>query len=776
MLEQAKMAAESGISVLSVLVNLPVDKSAAKASAEFVGQIATKAAQVIPDLKLVLRTMITAPDNWEKDYPDARFKWADNTKAEPSICDDSYWGAAEDTLTEFVEEVGKLGRSDQIIGIHIERGEWFFSDGQGYDTSRSAGRKFEGWLRHRYRGDVVSLRAAWFDGKVKFETAEVPEYHPAGQSGEVVRTDRRARRWVDTHLFLSDVTIQRIGDLAYAVKKASKGQLMVGASYGYTFEWSHPGSGHLSLGKLLRCPDVDYIGGPPSYKSREPGGAAPFPCPIDSFALNGKLFISEEDFKTPISGGGSEPDDYNPTMRTPQALESAHWRGAGAALAHSSGAAWMDSWGSGWLNSRGIWERGKEVRSCMQSLLATKPAAPDVAMFIDERSLAYLVDERAFGVLVQKVREAILRSGMTVGFYLLSDLAHRENFPESRLYVFVNAWDIRPEVRSAIKTRLQRDGKVMFWLYSAGLFEGGRESLERVREATGIALRPQPFNSKAGTTIVDPRNPLCQALPRDKMTEGGQLEPSYFAIPEDASILGYYTNTGLPSFVMRTFNEGKIEESWTSVFLGEPIVSPALFRELGQMAGAHIWSHDDDVIHAREPFVTIHCDKAGERTITLPGNWTAYDIIRGTWADVTGSQLRVFASAGSTHVFAVGIKSDIEALLASDVEITLTEEEILKHRDDTVHWDAIKLDVPIMKLDEWVEEGWTDELGDDFMIRPSMLEAADPLPEEDERDEPQPLVKRERGRRRRPRKEEDRKNAGPRDPDSGVSVLFRKRQ
>mgnify|MGYP003348265723 CR=1 FL=1 len=97
---------------------------------------------------------------------------------------------------------------------------------------------------------------------------------------------------MDYHLFLSDATVERLSDLAYAAKQASEGYFLVGASYGYTFEWAHPSSGHLALGKLLRTHEIDFIAGPPSYKNREPGGSGPFPTAIDSFALNGKLYIN----------------------------------------------------------------------------------------------------------------------------------------------------------------------------------------------------------------------------------------------------------------------------------------------------------------------------------------------------------------------------------------------------------------------------------------------------------------------------------------------------
>ena len=102
-------------------------------------------------------------------------------------------------------------------------------------------------------------------------------------------------------------------------------------------------------------------------------------------------------------------------------LGKVNWCGAGLVLAHDSGSCWMDSWGNGWLNSRGIWERAKKIQEAMVWRIGAEPSAPDVAVFVDERSLAYLVDSRAFEVLVQNVLESIMRAGLSAGFKLLSD-------------------------------------------------------------------------------------------------------------------------------------------------------------------------------------------------------------------------------------------------------------------------------------------------------------------------------------------------------------------
>jgi hypothetical protein len=521
--------------------------------------------------------------------------------------------------------------------------------------------------------------------------------------------------------------------------------LLVGVSYGYTFEWSHPGSGHLALGKLLRTEEVDYIAGPPSYRNRQPGGTAPFPCPIDSFALNGKLYLSEEDFKTSLSSR-HEPDDFNPALKTPQALESVHWRGAGVALAHGSGVQWMDLWGNGWLRTHSVWERASRVRAALIDRMESPLGDPDVAVFIDERALAYLVDSKAFDLLVQNVRESVLRAGVSAAFYLLSDLAHREKFPESKLYLFLNAWDIRPELRAAIKSRLQRDDKVLFWLYSAGLFDAGRDSLERAREVTGIALKPQPFYSKTGTTILNRRHPLSEAFPDRSVTADVKLEPSYFAIPEQGVVLGEYTQTGLPSFVIKEFHDDP-NARWTSVFLGEPVVNPALIRALAQMAGAHVWNFHEDVVHVRGPFCTVHCSGTGPRTITLPNKNCAYNLLTADWAAIDSTNLRFVAIDGSTHVFLVGPRTEIEHFLQTDPAKAL-EIEHIPQRELNVRVDTANFDVPIMKLDEWIEGGDQDEVADEWFLRPHLLDETQIEPAQAEETE---QVGRRRRRRRRGR-------------------------
>jgi hypothetical protein len=120
-------------------------------------------------------------------------------------------------------------------------------------------------------------------------------------------------------------------------------------------------------------------------------------------------------------------------------------------------------------------------------------------------------------------------------------------------------------------------------------------------------------------------------------------------------------------------------------------------------------------------------------------------------------------------------------LTSSDAPVQLSEDEVLAHQDNTVQWDSISLDVPIMKLDEWVEENWDSDMADDLLLRPSMIEEVDEEEAEPERDATQSSSRSTSSRRRGKGKGKSGKG-GKRDPGQAaqesvqtLNFLFRKR-
>jgi len=715
-IEEIRQAAEAGVHLHALTLDFVFESGSANFTAQRALTYVRRIAEIDPAAQVLFKLKFNFPGAWEEKYPSASYRLTNGKTGGPSLSDDDFWKQAIELLVGFTKTLRSSDLNGNILGIHLDQNPWLHASATGFDRSQSALQKFKNWVRERYVDDEVILRSSWFDGSANFNNIELPRYEST-LGGELVRRERKQRNLVDFQLFMSDQTVARIADIAYAVKEASDGYFLIGLSYGYTLEYTHPTSGHLSLGKILRTPEIDFLSGPVSYESREPGSPAGFPCPVDSILLNGKLYLAELDYKTSLSRGGIEPDTHNPIMRTPQMLESVHTRDLGAALSHGSGMVWSDAWGNGWLTTTSVWERAKKFEDVLVRRMATALSDPDIAVFIDERALAYLNDTEEFRDIIHDVRDSVLRSGVSAGFYLLSDLTHREHFPESKLYIFVNAWDIRSDTRSAIKTRLQRDKKVLFWLYTSGLFDAGRESLERVREVTGIALKPQPIFSKPGTTILDRRHTLAQAFPNGQIHSETQLEPSYFAIPEDGHVVGEYSQTGLPSFVVRNVKGETPDLDWTSVFLGEPVMNTELIRALAQLAKAHVWSFQEDVVHIRAPYLTIHCKGDGQRTVALPARWSAFNLLTNDWTVVDTNNLRFHGTDGSNHVYLVGTKEDIQSILERNPSELLRMEN-LPPRESNVRVDVSKFDVPIVRLDEWISGAESTDVIDEWFLRP----------------------------------------------------------
>ncbi|MES1227842.1 MAG: hypothetical protein ABUL72_04170, partial [Armatimonadota bacterium] len=285
------------------------------------------------------------------------------------------------------------------------------------------------------------------------------------------------------------------------------------------------------------------------------------------------------------------------------------------------------------------------------------------------------------------------------------------------------------------------------------------------------------FHSRSGSTLLNRRHPLIDAYP-SRMISPSALEPSYFGINEDALVLGEYTQTGLPSFVVKDFNDtadggGK----WTSVFLGEPAVTPALIRALGQMAGAHIWNFQDDVVHVRPPFLVVHCREAGARAITLPSKWSAYNMLTKQWEAEDTTHLRFTANAGSTHVFLVGIHSELEHLLSLDPETLLRMEGLPEQSENTVRLDLVSFDVPIMRLNEWIEGGVTDDVAEELLFRPKFGDEEVAEPEETASTGSRRRRRRGRGRGGSEETASARREGADREAygELEINVMFRKR-
>jgi hypothetical protein len=637
--QQMQLACETGVHLYSLLITLPVRDTGAIEAFDQIRYWATLGRETDPDAHFLWRIAFAPVGKWQAEYPEAVIRFADGSVGGPSVCADRWWQLAKEQLVALVKLVEQEDEGGATLGYHLDYGEWFLPESAGYDTSEAVLHAFREWLRRQYKGDSVVLRACWFNGEVSFSTATIPPFQPTLPHGRVKHFyhPRREGRWIDYHRFLSDITARRILELARAVKEFSQGRALVGAPYGYVLEWKHPHAGHFALNQLLRSEPIDFLSAPLSYASRLPGELGALPVPVDSLNLHEKLFLSEEDYRTPFGRASrltdpstghhlgsaqaeATPDeDYNPPLHTAQAVQQAHRRSLAQSLTLAHGELWMDTWGEGWLAHPDAWTAAREAQTLWSLRTRTPQTPPEVAVVIDPESTRYVrTGSPLIEQMVVQAREAALRSGASVGFYLLEDITRRD-FPPSRVVLFLNAWRMSRAAHEAIRKRLQRDGRVLIWVYASTLFHGHRDALASARETLGIAIARQPWASLQGTQIVNKAHPLARFLGVDKLGAPEPWEPSFYAITDGCDTIGEYIDTGQPSLAVCD------HRTWKAVFLGERRLTPEIIRAFVRWAGGHIWLDTNDLVQVRYPWVHVHARKGGMRRLQFPLPLSVYD-------------------------------------------------------------------------------------------------------------------------------------------------------
>ena len=653
-------AAANGIHLFSGVLYLPLRNALGERSFAAADALVRTFLSADPDGYVLPRLQCVPTNYWVRTHPDQMAKYADGSEGDVSLASTEFWADCVDALEALIAHFAdpETPGGDRVLGFHLDRGEWFNDAQAGYDQSEPNLTAFQHWLHAKYQAPHA-LRAAWHDAGVTWETAGIPEWQ--GASPTIKKTDtplyatRREGRWPDYAQYSSELAAGVIAGLAAAIKTLSSGRLLVAASYGYTLEFAgRSDSGHLALGQLLDSPDIDIVAGPNSYAGRGAGSAAGFPAPLDSAALHGKLWLVEDDTKTFLADAETD-DDYNPKIASGADTQSVHQRHFGAALAHRAGVTWMDLWGQGWLNSPDIWrELGALTRQATrwEQLAPAAPAAPEVAVLVDEASLRFLKnDPDGLGVsLVGHARDLLLRAGASVGFYLQSDIT-RPDFPEAKLYLFLNALRLTTGERSAVRERLQKPGRTLAWLYAPGLFDENGPSPDEVGEVVGMALRPQPWNSRGGSTPTDARGAFAERLRGLKRLGTDELlNPLYAVSDPQATVLAEYNSTGAASLAVRESAGG-----WKSVFIGDPALSPELLRGLLAYAGVTAYGGGDDVVYASSDGVlTLHGVSAGTRTVALPRRASVLDVFADTIVASGTRSLRVPVRARETRLLLWG--------------------------------------------------------------------------------------------------------------------------
>ena len=644
---QIRMAAAAGVNFVTFPIDMPWPAPGQSADWKAAENICAQVIQANPRALLLPRFGADPPDWWRKAHPDDVMTWEDGSQQHHAVvASPLYRRDAAARVAALVEHLeGKFG--DQMAGYHPcgqNTGEWFYQDTwenrlNGYGAADT--NAWRSWLRGRYGSDAA-LQSAWHDGSAILNAAAVPTpaQRRASPTG-ILRDPANQKPLIDFAAFQQQAMADLVCDLAHAARQASHGRKLVVFFYGYVFEFGTirlgPATcGHYALRQVLDCKDIDILCSPISYFDRGIGGSAPAMTAAESVALAGKMWLYEDDTRTYL-GSGEFPGQFDGAKDLAE-TQTLLLRNGAAEATRNFASWWMDLGMTGWFNDERMWDEMRRLAPVDQIFLERPiPYRPEVAAVIDERSMletsasAWTVTEPG----IYQVRRPLARMGAPYGQYLLDDVVRGQ--VHSKLYVFLNAWQLSAVQRQALKTHTRAGCRV--WCYAPGLHDGDRPSAEAMRELTGFSLTPvSPAKAWATPTDLGKQLGLLSGFGVD-----GPVTP-LFSVADAA-----------PGEALATYPDGSVavalrrsEGGW-SLFAGAPGLTSELLRLAARKAGVHLYTQTDCNVYANGPIVALHASQDGPVTLDTGHGGQVRDALSGEVV-ATGPRVILPLKKGETRV------------------------------------------------------------------------------------------------------------------------------
>ena len=609
--EQVKLAGDAGIDLISFNVSLDWDGP----STEPLDTI-DAFCKANPDAYFYIRTWVGGSPAWFKEHPEARIvlgtgeavKWA-------SPASRVWLEAAAGLLRARIEEILRGPHADRFIGVclaNMHTCEWFYAHANdSLDYSEANQAAFRAWLARTYKTDK-RLQKAWGNSAASLKTATLPtpEMLEASVLGPF-RDPVLQRPAMDAQLFQSELVADAIGHLAGVVKEASGGRALAGAFYGYTLELNHNGprvlarSGHLALGRLFECPDLDMIHAPYSYFERGLGQPGNFHLPVDSVALHGKLAVLEEDTFTHLATEtieGIAPGGGPDSAKTLEETLALNRRNYAQFFTHKSGFWYFDLLSDGRWRDEEFWKTAPLLRR-MGATMRDKPVLqPEVAFVVSEDSVHVLKTDTHPYLLesLAKWRHEVSRMGTTVGYYLQSDLPR---IPDSvKLVILANPYRVTEAEERAVERIYARGGTVL-WTFAPGILGDSGLDVARLSALTGMTVIPLtqegPFTLKSRVT-------------EESVYFEGDWQPRFAVTASEGQVLATYDDSENAAAAARPAGRG------VSVYTAVPRLPLGLLKWIGKNTGVHFYREAPGMVGVVGPYLIVHTSDVVKETFHWP--------------------------------------------------------------------------------------------------------------------------------------------------------------
>ncbi len=648
-LQEAAMAAEAGVHQYLVPVELAwtegeqVDDPAARLK-RFV--------EVDPKASFLLKLNLNPSAQWLQAHP-ADTMVSDNP-AQPcvSAASQQWIEDAKIALTGMMEKLEGSEVSRRLSGYvpcALLEGQWQLP--AGFDRSEVNRQGFRDWLIRRYQSDE-GLQQAWGLPGATGAAVEIPAPADPNDCARVFLELPSELPLSDFLRYSSDSVADALASVASHLAGTSVINPLILAPYGYEFELASNAAGHFALGSLLES-DIDGFLSPVSYLDRGLGGAGAFMGPVHSLTDRGKRWFVVDDTRT-----GMARDEATGQIARVKGVRAGdifdvQRRNFAAALVHGLGMVWSDPLAEGWLLDREQWAQFGKMREIYAGHMPAPPGAVSqaeltgVTVVVDENSrFVQRCDVRLNTPLLAGGRDAAVRAGTQVRFVLFQDLID-DIAPPTPVYLFLNLFQLDADSRRRLHDRLARDRAAAVWLYAPGYVDAAG-SVDNVSATTGMTVKMFDQPAETGTTF----GITGQFIPENAVI--GQIQamaPLFYVEDENADILGKYKSSGKGSIAIKPQESG-----WTSVYVAEPAMTPALFCEILRILEQPMYAPPAEVnyydaTYAAPGLLAVHGSEAGKRTVTLGQYYDTQDLFDPAigWVQKDGFMLPL--RTGETRLF-----------------------------------------------------------------------------------------------------------------------------
>jgi hypothetical protein len=432
--------------------------------------------------------------------------------------------------------------------------------------------------------------------------------------------------------YISEQNVSAVIRLLTKAKQVSGSRILTSTFYGYYYSLgvALPISGHNALTSLLASSAIDIVAGPYSYsESRQLDNAFSPQGPSDSPQLSNKLWFDEDDTRTVFTCSPScTPGPFQGATNLWDSIRILR-RNLLTAGIHGHGS-WFADLGGGWFgrpdmasDSDTLWANLTNAFTAVNKIQRGAPNRFDaqVAVFMDDLSFNYIAgltpagdNSYGFSVDLSTVLEDNLSHlGTPVKHYLLSDLLNLNlDLSAVKLAILPNAFNVPPNIRQAIATKLKTPSRTVLFIYAAGyLSQDAAASVSNVNSLTGINV-----SLGSGTPV------LSESFTVNGQTifggAGYSLTPWFIVTDPSASVDGRYTAvSGSPVSLARkviAVNGG----SYTSILAAAPALPLSVLRNISERAGVHHYVAAGDIVESSGNMMIVHAATTGYKTVTFP--------------------------------------------------------------------------------------------------------------------------------------------------------------